>query len=93
MRVSARIAQSAPKSVDGGVQAPVEKHVQIGPQKLCQLLSANELAGSAKQTFQDLKRLLLQLNAQAEFTKLALSEMHFEDAEPKTRPRNRETSV
>ena len=55
--------------------------MQIGPKDPCELLSAHKFPWCFQQAMEDLKRLLLQLNAQAELSQLPFPQVDFEYAE------------
>src|ERR1039457_4742108 len=77
-RIARRIAQRAPQSVHGGIQAAVETHVHAGPKKLRQIVAHHQLAWSLQQEFENLKRLALQFDADAVFAQFPVFEIHLE---------------
>src|SRR5437667_1385552 len=72
---------------DGSISTPL---VRVSPRygrslqpRLLQLLARHQLAWTAEQQFQHLKRLALQLNFAAPFAKLAPSKVQLEEPETK----------
>jgi hypothetical protein len=56
--------------------------MQVGPENLGEFLPAHKFPWGVEQTVENLKRLLLQFNAQSELTQLTFPEVHLEDTEP-----------
>ena len=71
-RSSRFIAKCSPEPLDRIVQADVKIHERVrGPKPLAKFLAGNNLAGSLDQKGQELEGLVLQLNFQPMFAKLA----------------------
>jgi len=81
-RVLRRIAQRFTDLVDGFVEAVIKVDDRLAPKFLTQLLTGYQLSGFLKQYRQDLKRLLLQPDAQATLCQFAGSKIDLEDSKP-----------
>src|SRR6266699_5913946 len=81
-RILRRVAQRFTNLVDGFVQAVIEVDDRLAPNFLAQFLSGYQLSGVFQQHRQDLKRLLLQPDAQAALGQFAGSNIDLEDTKP-----------
>ena len=77
-----RVAQRFANLVDGFVEAVIEVDDRLAPKFLLQLLPGHQLPGFFQQHRQDLKRLLLQPDAQAALGQFAGAKIDLEDAKP-----------
>jgi hypothetical protein len=77
-----RVAQRFTNLVDGFVQTVIEVDDRLAPKFLLQLLPGYQLSGLFQQHRQDLKRLLLQSDAQATLRQFAGSKIDLEDSKP-----------
>lgn len=77
--IGERLAQSR----DGGIQASIEvDEGSLGPQASHEFLAADDFPGALQQRGEDLQRLLLDADTQAEFAHLTAREVYFEGPEP-----------
>jgi hypothetical protein len=81
-RILRRVAQRFTNLVDGFVEAVIEVDDQLAPKFLAQLLPGYQLSGFFQQHRQDLKRLLLQPDAQPTLCQFAGSKIDLEDTKP-----------
>ena len=81
-RILRRVAQRFTNLVYGFVDAVVEVDDRLAPEFLVQLLPGYQLSGFLQQHRQDLKRLLLQPDAQAALRQFSGSQVDLEDTEP-----------
>src|SRR3984893_13156486 len=77
-----RVAQRLTNLVDGFVKAMIEVDERLAPNFLAQFLPGYQLSGFFQQHRQDLKRLLLQPEAQATLDQFAGSKIDLEDSKP-----------
>src|SRR5712692_11768566 len=81
-RILRRVAQRFTNLVDGFVEAVIEVDDRPAPKFLAQLLPGYQLSGFFQEHRQDLKRLLLQPDAQAALCQFAGSKIDLEDTKP-----------
>jgi hypothetical protein len=81
-RILRRVAQCFTNLVDRLVQTMIEVDDRLAPNFLAQLLPGYQLSGFSQQHRQDLKRLLLQSDAQATLRQFAGSKIDLEDSKP-----------
>jgi len=75
------IAQGFAQPIDGGVDAVIDVHKSVRrPKLLPELLPGDDLARMFQQKFQNLKRLLLELDLHPLFAQLASLQVGFESA-------------
>jgi hypothetical protein len=77
-----RVAQRFTDLIDGFVKAMIEVDDRLAPNFLAQFFPGYQLSGFFQQHRQDLKRLLLQPDAQATLCQFAGSKIDLEDSKP-----------
>src|ERR1700681_108998 len=81
-RILRRVAQRFTNLVDRLVQAVIEVDDRLAPNFLAQLVPGYQLPGVSQQHRQDLKRLLLQSDAEDTLRQVAGSKIDLEDSKP-----------